>query len=265
VAKYLDVMLISGEVERRTVGRAKLFYPSQRVPVSALLDYSSDYIIVLNNKMVITQINKNFIDLMKIERDEIIGQSISNAPSLIKDNPYIMGGIKNCLLNEAPHSERKHLEMYNRVFRMQFLPTTFNDGSQGATIMMEDVTEERRTIQSLKESDIRAHDFISFSPYGFVLLDSELKILEANEAAVKLINASKEDVIGETLLKFDTEIVSSGRYEKYMQILEGKIPYFEIDVHGSPLLSNKKVHLLVFRAGEGIGLIIVDLTELRVW
>jgi PAS domain S-box-containing protein len=254
-------MLISGEIERRWVGRAKLYYPSQRVPVSALLDYSSDYILVINNDMVVTQANKNYLDLLSVERDEIIGQNLSNAPSFIKDNPFIMEGIKKCLLNENPSSKKMHFEVFDRIFHTQFLPTTFNDGSQGATIMMEDVTEEKKLVKSLKESDIRAHDFIRSSPHGFVLLDSELRIIEANEAAVKLVNATKEDVIGETLFKFDTKIVSSGRYEKYKKILEGKIPFFKTDILNSPLFGDKKVNVTVFGAGEGIGLIITDITE----
>lgn len=262
VAKYLDVMLISGEIERRTVGRAKLIYPSQRVPVSALLDYSSDYILVLNSEMVITQANKNFLDLLNMKRNEIIGQNLSSAPSFIQKDPYIMEGIKKCLLNENPYTEKIHFEINGRIFRIQFLPTTFNDGSQGATILMEDVTEERKTVQSLKESDIRAHDFIRSSPSGFVLLDSELSILEVNEAAVKLANVTKKDVIGKNISEFDSEIISSGRYEKIKELLEGKIEFFNTGILESPLLGDKKVYVTVFRAGEGIGLITSDITEL---
>jgi predicted transcriptional regulator len=39
VAKYLDMLLISGQVEMMTVGVAKVFFLSQRVPVSAMLEF----------------------------------------------------------------------------------------------------------------------------------------------------------------------------------------------------------------------------------
>ena len=45
-AKYLDILLYTGRVEFRNVGRAKLFHISHRVPISALLDFSTDYILV---------------------------------------------------------------------------------------------------------------------------------------------------------------------------------------------------------------------------
>ena len=60
VAKYLDVLLVSGQVDLKNVGRAKLYYLSQRIPLSALLDISSDYIIVYNSKLQLVQVNDQF-------------------------------------------------------------------------------------------------------------------------------------------------------------------------------------------------------------
>jgi stage V sporulation protein SpoVS len=57
VAKYLDVLNISGQVEMRAIGPAKVYYPSQRVPLSALLNYSSDHIVVYNSDLVVVQAN----------------------------------------------------------------------------------------------------------------------------------------------------------------------------------------------------------------
>ena len=44
VAKYLDIMRISGHVEMITFGPAKVFFPSRRVPISNMLNYTSDFI-----------------------------------------------------------------------------------------------------------------------------------------------------------------------------------------------------------------------------
>ena len=42
VAKYLDLLLVSGQVEMRSYGTAKIYFLSQRVPLSAMLSFSSD-------------------------------------------------------------------------------------------------------------------------------------------------------------------------------------------------------------------------------
>ena len=53
VAKYLDIMRISGHVEMITFGPAKVFFPSRRIPVTDMLDYTSDYILIFDNNFKI--------------------------------------------------------------------------------------------------------------------------------------------------------------------------------------------------------------------
>ena len=49
VAKYLDIMRISGQVEMITFGPAKVFFPSKRVPLNNILNYTSDYILIFDS------------------------------------------------------------------------------------------------------------------------------------------------------------------------------------------------------------------------
>src|SRR5512138_2099041 len=58
VAKYLDMLLISGQVEMQVIGAAKAYFLSRRVPVSALLEFSSDLVVVVDNDERILQINE---------------------------------------------------------------------------------------------------------------------------------------------------------------------------------------------------------------
>ena len=48
VSRYLDVLLVSGQVEMETYGKAKVFYLSQRVPIAAMLNFSSDLVLSLD-------------------------------------------------------------------------------------------------------------------------------------------------------------------------------------------------------------------------
>ena len=50
IAKYLDILLISGQVEKRVVGKAKVYSLSHRVPISAILSLSSDAIVIIDQK-----------------------------------------------------------------------------------------------------------------------------------------------------------------------------------------------------------------------
>jgi len=56
VAKYLDMLLISGNVEMQVVGAAKVYYIARTVPVSAILEFSSDLVIMVDHDQKIIRI-----------------------------------------------------------------------------------------------------------------------------------------------------------------------------------------------------------------
>jgi PAS domain S-box-containing protein len=76
IGRYLDILLISGQVDMRTYGMAKVFTLSQRVPLSALLSYSKEFIMVLDNESRIIDLNDNFLALLHLSRQDTIGKNI---------------------------------------------------------------------------------------------------------------------------------------------------------------------------------------------
>ena len=93
VAKYLDVLLISGQVDMKRMGPAKAYFLSDRVPISAMLNFSSDCIMVLNSHLEMVQVNDIFLDLINVERDDVVGRKLSDAYSItwIFKEAYRMG------------------------------------------------------------------------------------------------------------------------------------------------------------------------------
>ncbi|NYT05114.1 MAG: helix-turn-helix domain-containing protein [Methanomicrobiales archaeon] len=57
VARYLDMLLVSGQAEMKAYGKAKVYYLSQRVPIAAMLDFSSDMVVVLDRDLRVVQAN----------------------------------------------------------------------------------------------------------------------------------------------------------------------------------------------------------------
>jgi len=77
IGRYLDILLISGQVDMRTYGMAKVFTLSQRVPLSALLSYSKELIMVLDNESRIIDVNDNFLALLHLSRQDTLGKNIT--------------------------------------------------------------------------------------------------------------------------------------------------------------------------------------------
>src|SRR5690606_3712925 len=57
VAKYLDILLISGQVEMRSYGTAKVYFLSHRIPISSLLSFSSDFIVAIDAHHSVIQVS----------------------------------------------------------------------------------------------------------------------------------------------------------------------------------------------------------------
>ncbi|WP_054848450.1 helix-turn-helix domain-containing protein [Methanoculleus chikugoensis] len=97
VSRYLDVLLVSGQAEMETYGKAKVFYLSQRVPIAAMLNFSSDLVLVLDRDRRIVQANDAVCSFAGRERDAIIGNSIETSPLAAFDHPLIRSRITDAL------------------------------------------------------------------------------------------------------------------------------------------------------------------------
>ncbi len=58
IARNLDVMELLGLVRKIEIGNAKKYYQINTLPISALIDFASDLIIIINPHHVIEYINK---------------------------------------------------------------------------------------------------------------------------------------------------------------------------------------------------------------
>ena len=151
VAKYMEVLTISGHAEMRQLGPAKVFYLSQRVPLSALLNFSSDYILVLDNELKILQINDNLLKLLNIEREAALGRSMKDFPNSVFTSQEIFSKMREALNGKEINFE-KILQVAEDVYflNITMLPTIFEDGSQGLTWILQDITERKNAEKVIK-------------------------------------------------------------------------------------------------------------------
>ena len=80
-AKYLEILLISGEVNLNNFGPAKVYTFSQKMPVSAMLKFSADFILLIDNEMHVLDANENALNILGTTRENLIGNLIENVKS----------------------------------------------------------------------------------------------------------------------------------------------------------------------------------------
>jgi len=162
VAKYLYIMRISGHVEMITFGPAKVFFPTKRVPVTNLINYTSDYIIIYDDSYNIVIINDAFLKLINIKRKELIGQKVPNTLSVIfDDDSELLLAMEEALIGRD-FSKEYYFEGLGEKFclMVKIKPTTFEDGKNGATIIIKNISGRINAEKSLKESEKKLQRFL---------------------------------------------------------------------------------------------------------
>ena len=76
VAKYLDILLISGQVEMQVIGASKVYFLSRRVPVTSMLEFSSDMLIILDGSQKIIQVNEPLLAQVNENERMLTGRKI---------------------------------------------------------------------------------------------------------------------------------------------------------------------------------------------
>jgi len=188
IAKYTDVLLALGHIDLKRVGPAKLYFLSQRVPISSILNFSSDFIAVLNKKYEIIQINQAFLDFLDNKRENMIGFSIKSAPPHISQHSELMKYLE-AGLNGTDSTQTLLVQVGNRDYylRMKFIPTTFDDGEPGITLIMEDVTEKRKAREKLKDNEAKLNTLFNEHPDSIIFIDTNNRITQANPAAIRVM------------------------------------------------------------------------------
>lgn len=236
VAKYLDVLLISGHVEMRSIGPAKVFFLSHRVPLSAMLNLTLEHMLVLDKESKIVSVNDNLVNLMNTKREALLGQSIEDSPHKIFTNPKIISRIKKALDGEDSTMEINFQNKEKFYFRLKFIPTTFDDGEQGVTILIRDITERKKAMEALRESEEKYRYLFENLAIGIGIADFDGNILEANEAICKITGYPYNELLKIKLM--DTYVNPKDRAELLRLIKKnGVVNNFEVQ------LKNRKGNL----------------------
>jgi PAS domain-containing protein len=151
VAKYLDIMRISGLVEMITFGPAKVFFPSRRVPVTDLLHYTSDYILVFDDDLKITFVNETLLRFLDEKNEDIIGQNIDTLSFVFIDNTLSLA-LNEALEGKGGIQESSFSDDDQGLYlKIKIIPTTFETGGNGVTLIMKNITHQRRVKELLQD------------------------------------------------------------------------------------------------------------------
>ncbi|MFW9846055.1 MAG: PAS domain-containing protein [Candidatus Thorarchaeota archaeon] len=185
MARYLDVLQISGQVEMRKVGSAKMYFLSQRIPLEAMLDLSGDGILTYDAQLNIIRINDSFGRLIGLHRNNLLGHAMDELRIPGFANDQVLDYMKDAVSGNynSFEAEIKNGSLTSYI-RMKFIPTTFEDGSAGGTVILEDVTERKQYEDELEHQRDFLNLVMESVAHPFYVIDArDYTIQMANKAA----------------------------------------------------------------------------------
>jgi len=101
--------------------------------------------------------------------------------------------------------------------------------------------------------------FLDQATDGFILLDSNMRIVRISESSLRTVGRTPEEVAGRDLREVYVEAEPSGRYAKYLEVLRTGKP-FSCDAVFHREHGDKQVSLTALRVGEHLGIMAIDTT-----
>jgi len=229
IGRYLDVLHASGHVDLRNYGMAKVYTLSSRVPVSALLSYTMALVLVLDRDQRIMQINEPFLKLLDLTQDVVMIKSLSHLP--IAD-PAVGELIRQLdELTRAQNGERREEQNESvpllldtepkQYYHCKIVPTVFDNGTAGTTIILEDISEKYTAVLALQENEALFRSVSENISDGLIVIEGDT-IIYMNYRLSEIIGYSKEEIQTKNIpdiamhgekerVQFVEESISSGR------------------------------------------------------
>lgn len=105
-------------------------------------------------------------------------------------------------------------------------------------------------------------NFIHSSTIPCFICDSNLIMIEANEAGLKLYKKGTrpEDILGKNLSESMPEIKETGRYDKYLEVIKTGKPFQTEISPPHPQFGDVYLSINAFKIRNGLGVIVTDIT-----
>lgn len=210
-AKYLDMLLVSGQVEVQVVGAAKVYFLSRRVPISALLEYSKDPVIVTGSDGRIVQVNEPVTAITGIPRGSLIGCLPGQT-----GNPFLQL-IHTCEQGRDLHAAGEQvcelrcvIQEREHHYRIKQVPTAFEDGSDGYTFIAEDETSRKKYEEMLRISEAKYRGLVQSIGEAIIGIGRDGIITSWNPAAERLFGFCEAEALTTPVMDLLAETSQGG-------------------------------------------------------
>ncbi len=222
--RYLENLLVSGQVEMRRFGMEKIYTLSQRVPLSAVLSISSELVMQLDSFLRIVFVNEPFCTLAGTDSKNLMGKNIEYSSAALIFDELFVGFIERIREGIAGQEWSGEIVLRSKgiIVFCRIAPTVFEDGRKGVSILLEDVTRQKQGERALRESEATARALMNSPTDTVVLMDTRGIILDLNETAASEFKHLGDNLIGKLADTLLPKEIAQSRRALTNQVIEKK-------------------------------------------
>lgn len=219
----------------------------------------------LNGQIVYT--NQRFTEATGYSSEEVIGKSIKilrseELPEIFYENVWSKIRNKETWKGELITQKKDGEKRWEMVIAAPILED--NNKIINFLFIREDITEKKKTLESLKENEYRYRTLFNNAPYGIVVRDLGGRIIEINQKFCEYFNSNYDAFFGKTLYSFFPSEYALDEIKNLKDILQGQLVEYQIEVE----LNKQKKYFNIYETkipisegSDGIISIIRDITD----
>ncbi|HJJ60852.1 MAG TPA: PAS domain S-box protein, partial [Methanocorpusculum sp.] len=206
IARYMDNLLMAGRVEMRMFGKAKVFFLSKRVPVSAMLNLSSEMVLLTDSDLTVIQANEAVLSFLSCSEEELVGSPIYEGRGCTLCGEILTEQIRTALLGETVRGElRLFKDGEEKTLDQRLYPLVLPDGKPGVTIILDDITERVQAENALEQSEAMFRRMVETISDVIWSVDESSKIQYISPQIESLLGYRPEEMVGKLFSDFMPE------------------------------------------------------------
>ena len=169
VARNLDVLEILGKVRKIQKGTAKKYFLVKSLPVSGLIDISSDLIIIINPNLEIQYLNNAALHYFSLSPSQIIGEKLSLGTLPLISHQDILHELENYSFEKV--IKKLYQSEQGRWFEITILGIYLLFSPNLIGIIATDISDRVAIEEQLKKSERRFRLLVETTRHGISILD----------------------------------------------------------------------------------------------
>ncbi|AUC82460.1 PAS domain S-box protein [Lacinutrix sp. Bg11-31] len=224
-----------------------------------ILNSIGDPVFVKDDKSRMLLVNNALCSMFGMSRDAIVGKTLAENVPLEERNRFLSND-KQVLLTGIENVIEETLSLGKKTSDIRTISTKKtrfidNSGDKFIIGVIRDITERKKAEIELKESEEKFSKVFKSSVIGFSITDLDHVRVEVNDAMAKLLESTREHLLGKTGEESGVDVLNAAFYEQKNR--------FEEKIKKNGFLSNETVYRTLISGKKITTLVSVELIEIQ--